>query len=51
MSKTEKCCGTCKFHKCYGDGEWICENPESDNNTDYTNYQDTCCDWEGRNNE
>lgn len=50
MSENEKrCCGTCRWH--YHDAEsddWVCVNDNSDYVTDYTDYEDTCEEWEGR---
>lgn len=40
-------CGTCNFHHNAGDG-WVCVNSDSDYCTDYTEYTDSCEDWEER---
>ena len=40
---------TCRYH--YYDKEeesWVCDNPDSELFTDYTEYQDTCEEWEER---
>ena len=34
-------CGKCMLHKCI-DGEWICDNPESENYGLETEYSDGC---------
>ena len=50
MNDEEKICGTCKWHRpddtfpC----DWVCVNSDSDNCADYTEYEDTCDEWEGR---
>ena len=43
----EKVCGTCKYHH-FSDvtNEWICMNEESENYADYTEYGDSCEEWE-----
>lgn len=41
-------CGTCKYHKREKDESWICDCPESDNYTDWTDYECSCEEWEGR---
>lgn len=47
--KENKCCGTCKWHKCEGDtGIWKCTNVDSDADECFTRYGDTCIDWEGK---
>ena len=48
MERT-RCCGTCKCH-CYAnlDGDWICENEESENYMCWTDYEDSCDEWEER---
>lgn len=45
---TDKCCGTCRYHRKNEWEEWYCHNPESDYYTDYTAYDDSCYDWEER---
>ena len=30
------------------DGDWVCENPDSDNNGVWTDYDDCCEDYEER---
>lgn len=48
--KTDHCCGNCKWH--YPDGtwpdDWICTNQASDHCADWTEYEDTCEEWEAR---
>ena len=45
----EKCCGTCKYHyhKNIGDG-WECVNDRSEYFADWTEYSDSCDEWEER---
>lgn len=38
-------CGTCKYHETDG-CDFICNNPESDYYSDWTEYDDTCDEWE-----
>ena len=42
-------CGTCKYH-CHAnlDNDWVCENEDSEYYADWTEYNDSCEDWEGR---
>ena len=42
-------CGTCKYHhhESVTDG-WVCVNISSDYCTDFTEYEDSCDEWEGR---
>lgn len=48
MDKRE-ICGTCKYHHHENvDDGWVCVNDESDYCTDFTEYDDTCNEWEGR---
>lgn len=51
----EECCGKCKFHRAVRTDkgsdnvvDWFCDNNESDNYTDYTDYGDSCEDFEER---
>lgn len=48
--ENEKTCGTCKHNKRNpGDvGDFWCNNPESDNYTDFTDYDTSCEEWEGK---
>lgn len=42
-------CGTCKYHHHENvDDGWVCVNPDSDNCTDWTDYDYSCEEWEGR---
>lgn len=46
----KQCCGTCKCHvpgEIPGEGEWICNNAESEYYALETEYGDTCDDWWG----
>lgn len=45
--ETKKFCGTCKWHK-RAINDWICTNDNSEYCADYTGYNDTCDEWEGR---
>lgn len=43
------CCGTCKYHFYEQENQdWFCVNRYSVYYTDFTNYNDTCIDWEGK---
>ncbi|MBO7734956.1 MAG: hypothetical protein J6S67_20510 [Methanobrevibacter sp.] len=49
----EEFCGKCKHHKAVitigkDSLDWICDNEDSDNYTDYTSYEDSCEDFEER---
>ena len=46
----DKCCGTCKWHKLenISDG-FVCVNSDSDYCADWTEYGDSCEEWEKRN--
>jgi len=44
---TEQVCGTCRWHKNDGD-DWVCCNNKSDYCADWTEYGNTCEEWEGR---
>lgn len=47
--KNAKCCGTCKWHEHEDiDDGWVCVNAESDNCAAWTEYGDSCEEWEGR---
>lgn len=49
MGTVEKICGNCRYHKHESvDDGWICTNPDSNNIADWTEYEDTCPDWEER---
>lgn len=44
----KKCCGTCIYHKKEDiDQGWVCVNPDSEYIADWTEYGDSCEDWEG----
>ena len=45
----DKCCGTCKYHgfENLSDG-WECVNDRSEYFADWTEYSDSCDEWEGR---
>ena len=49
MRNLNKVCGTCYWHEheAMTDG-WICINNKSDHCTDWTNYDDTCDEWEAK---
>ncbi len=44
----EQCCGTCKWHQNEKTVGWACANPDSEYYADWTEYGDTCEEWEGR---
>lgn len=46
-AKDEKICGTCVYHR-HVDGEWVCNNLESECYGCYTEYRDACNSWEER---
>ena len=43
----ENICGKCMHHR-YEDGEWICNNPDSECYGCYTEYNDECDEFEER---
>ena len=49
MNEEKECCGTCKWHQHENitDG-WVCVNGDSEYCTDFTDYEHSCPDWEGR---
>lgn len=49
MSNDEKCCGICRWHSHeYITDGWVCVNDQSDNCTDFTDYDHCCEEWEAR---
>lgn len=44
----EECCGTCEFHVPDANGDFVCNNPDSDCYSDWTEYGDCCEEWEAR---
>ena len=50
MKDESRCCGSCRWHKPddYYGNDWMCCNAESDNCADWTSYNDSCDQWEGR---
>ncbi|WP_373829783.1 hypothetical protein [Bacteroides heparinolyticus] len=47
MSK--QCCGTCKWHEYDKAGkDWVCVNDVSENVAEFTSYEDSCDEWEGK---
>lgn len=44
-----QCCGTC-LHHCREsiDNGYVCTNDQSEYCSDWTDYNDSCEDWEGR---
>lgn len=49
MDDKKKCCGTCRWHKHEAvDDGWVCVNDQSEYCADWTEYGDSCADWEGR---
>lgn len=47
MNDNNQCCGTCRHHKPF-DGEWCCDNEESDGYALTTAYDDFCEEYEGK---
>lgn len=47
MDDEERICGKCIYHR-YDDGEWVCNNPDSECYGCYTEYRDSCNDFETR---
>lgn len=45
----EKCCGNCRWHE-YDElfDDWVCVNPDSDYVADFTGYEDSCEEFEER---
>ena len=43
----KQCCGTCNDSRYTGNGEYECENKESECYACATEHDDTCMDWEG----
>lgn len=42
-----ECCGTCKWHRHENTSQgWVCMNSESDYCADWTEYNDSCNEWE-----
>lgn len=39
----EQCCGTCRFHRRWTDGEWYCNCQDGDNYTLETDYNTEAC--------
>lgn len=45
----ERCCGTCKWHQHEDmDDSWVCTNDQSIYCADWTDYKDSCQEWEAR---
>lgn len=48
MKDDRKNCGTCKWHEHENiDDGWVCVNEDSIYYSDWTEYNDSCIDWEG----
>lgn len=48
--RPKKRCETCKYHQHEDiDKGWVCVNDESEYVADWTEYSDSCEEWEGRN--
>lgn len=47
MDEEKKCCGNCSFCV-FDDGEWNCNNEESENYGLYVDYNDDCDEHEER---
>ncbi len=49
MEEKNNVCGTCKYHEHEDiDNGWVCVNDKSEYFADFTEYNDTCEEWEGR---
>lgn len=51
MAENNQCCGACKYHvpsEVPGEGDWICNNGESEYYGLETGYDDECMDYEER---
>jgi hypothetical protein len=46
--KPEKICGTCCWHIKDINGDWYCANDDSYYCEDWTDYKDSCGEWEER---
>lgn len=53
MREERECCGTCKWHRreeiTFGnkpEEEWYCGNHTSELYQEYTEYEDSCEEWE-----
>lgn len=47
--RVQRHCGTCKYHQHEDvDDGWVCVNNDSVNFTEWTEYNDSCEDWEER---
>ena len=45
----DKCCGTCAYHQYDKEtDDWVCCNAESETVADWTDFNDSCMDWEGK---
>lgn len=49
VSNGKECCGNCKYHQ-YEDISqgWVCCNQDSEYVADWTDYTDSCEEWESR---
>lgn len=46
----KECCGTCGYHvpgEVPGEGDWICNNGETEGYALETEYEHYCCEWSG----
>ena len=48
MMEEEKVCGTCVWHTCEIYPDFICANKDSENYAMYTQYGDSCDEWEDK---
>lgn len=44
----ERCCGTCQWHRYEPNHGWVCCNDQSIYFADWTEYKDSCQEWEAR---
>ena len=50
MFDEKECCGNCRYHRADKSvyGAWHCTNDQSEYYSDWTEYEDCCDEWEGR---
>lgn len=50
LTADNKICGECKWHRQddYHKSDYVCVNADSDYCTEYTDYTDSCREWEQR---
>ena len=45
MPEENKCCENCAYHD---DWTWVCFNPESEKRANFTDNEDSCAEWDSR---